>query len=246
MNIKNIVITGANSGIGLATSIKYLEQGHHVYAISRNVEILASLLIHFPDTLHIFKCDISDANSLDNFYSSMVNSNQSIDVLIANAGIAKAEPLINVTVDSFDATFNINVKGLFFTVQKAISLLTDNSSIVLVGSIQANKGAGTWAIYGASKAAVRSLTRSFAEELGDRGIRVNCISPGVTQTPIFSKFGFDKDTLDTILKTVSSATPLNRLGTPEEIADAIQFLCSESASFISGADLQVDGGLAQI
>jgi NAD(P)-dependent dehydrogenase (short-subunit alcohol dehydrogenase family) len=165
--------------------------------------------------------------------------------VVANAGIAKPQNIEEVTESSFDETMNINVKGVFFTVQKALPYLKNNASMVLVSSIQAQKGAGIWSVYGASKASIRSLTRSFAQELGAKGIRVNTISPGVTETPIFEKFGFG-DSLPSILDSVKSSTPLGRIGEPDEIAKAIYFLASESASFITGSDLQVDGGLAQI
>ncbi|WP_340681000.1 SDR family oxidoreductase [Paraglaciecola sp.] len=246
MNQLNVVITGANSGIGLATAKRYLAEGHRVFAMSRNIDVLESLKLTFATQLQIVKCDVSKLKDLEEFYQSMLSQNQKIDILVASAGIANAESLNSVTEASFDKTFDINVKGLFFTVQKAIPVLKNTSAVVLVGSIQAFKGAGTWAVYGASKAAVRSLVRSFAAELGPVGIRVNCISPGVTKTPIFEKFGFEKHKLDSILAHVSATTPLGRLGSPEEIANAIHFLCSKEASFIHGADLQVDGGLAQI
>jgi NAD(P)-dependent dehydrogenase (short-subunit alcohol dehydrogenase family) len=246
MKQKNIVITGANSGIGLATAKLYLAQGHHVTGISRNTEILKDLSHQFDQTLHVIKADIIDINAISDCFAQIKHAGRKIDVLVANAGIAVAEAFKDVTPDSFDETFDINVKGVFFTVQKAIDLLEKYSSVVIVSSIQANKGAGLWSTYGASKAAVRSLTRSFAEALAHSNVRVNCISPGVTRTPIFDKFGFDKNVLESVLDSVMESTPLKRLGTPEEIADVIEFLSSEKARFMTGADVQVDGGLIQI
>lgn len=239
----HIVITGANSGIGLTTTKKYLHLGHHVYALSRSINELNTLYEKFPKTLHIVEGDVSCIKTVESFYQSISNK---IDILVVNAGIAIAQPLIEVTEESFDNTFNINVKGAFFTVQKSLPLLNNKASVVLIGSIQANKGAGVWATYGATKAAIRSLTRSFAEELSSKGIRVNCLSPGVTKTPIFEKFGLEKNVLNNIIEQVESSTPLGRLGEPEEIANAIYFLCSDQASFITGVDLQVDGGLIQL
>jgi NAD(P)-dependent dehydrogenase (short-subunit alcohol dehydrogenase family) len=131
-------------------------------------------------------------------------------------------------------------------VQKSIALLKDGASVALIGSIQANRGNGSWAVYGATKAAVRSLARSFSQEFGSKGIRVNCLSPGVTATPILEKFGYDDNVLQDVIGQVKTLTPLGRLATPQEIANAIYFICSDEASFIHGADLQVDGGLAQI
>ncbi|WP_339723588.1 SDR family oxidoreductase [uncultured Paraglaciecola sp.] len=242
----NIVITGANSGIGLETTKKYLSLGHNVFAISRNVGVLNTLHGEYSDTLHVHQCDVTKLHELNAVYDEMSCLNTKIDILIANAGVALAEDLLTVTEESFDNSFNINVKGLFFTVQKSIPLLSITASIVLIGSIQSKRGNGSWAVYGATKAAVRSLTRAFAEELGKKGIRVNCVSPGVTETPILEKFGFEKNALQAIVKQVEATTPLGRLATPMEIANSIYFICSDEASFITGADLQVDGGLAQI
>ncbi len=156
------------------------------------------------------------------------------------------ECISDVTEDSLNKSIDINFKGVFFTVQKSLIHLNKNASIILMSSIQAQRGAGIWSVYGATKAAVRSLVRSFAQELGASGIRVNTLSPGVTNTPILKKFGFDDSDLNDILEQVSSNTPLGRIATPLEIAKSALFLASDNASFITGADLQVDGGLAQI
>tara|TARA_R110001583_G_C5557429_1_gene400888 strand:+ start:17 stop:766 length:750 start_codon:yes stop_codon:yes gene_type:complete len=240
------VITGANSGIGLETTKKYLSLGHHVYAISRNVDVLINLNAEYSESLHVHRCDVSKVHELETFYSALSSRDIKIDILIANAGIAVTEELTNVTEKSFEASFDINVKGLFFTVQKSLPLLGDGASIALIGSIQSNRGSGPWAIYGATKAAVRSLTRSFSQELGSKGIRVNCLSPGVTETPILEKFGYEDDVLKDVISHVKANTPLGRLATSKEIANSICFICSDEASFINGVDLQVDGGLAQI
>lgn len=246
MKSLNIVITGASSGIGLATTQKYLALGHQVFGFSRTIDTLNNLKKTYPKTLHIFEGDISSLMAIDKFYEFISSNKYEIDIVIANAGIAKATAISDVNEDNFNETFNINVKGVFFTIQKALNLLSKQAAVLIVGSIQANKGNSVWATYGASKAAVRSLTRSFAEELANRGIRVNCLSPGVTQTPIFNKFGFKEEELTNIIKHAEQAIPLGRLGSPNEIADAIYFLCSEQASFITGVDLQVDGGLIQL
>lgn len=242
----NVVITGANSGIGLETTIKYLSLGHHVFAVSRNVNVLTNLSNEYPESLYIHRFDVSKKAQLETLYKEMRNQNIKIDILVANAGIAITEQLKDVTEESFDNSFDINVKGLFFTVQKAIPLLNNGASIALIGSIQSTRGNGAWAVYGATKAAVRSLARSFAQELGSKGIRVNCLSPGVTETPILEKFGYDTDVLKDVINQVCESTPLGRLAKPKEIANSIYFICSNEASFINGADLQVDGGLAQI
>ncbi|MEP1552919.1 MAG: SDR family oxidoreductase [Paraglaciecola sp.] len=243
---KVVAVTGANSGIGLAVVKRYLALGYKVAAFSRSTKQCEALALQYPNTFMFKKGLVEKATDLQAFYQLIANKWQGVDVVIANAGVAHAEAISEVTELSFENTLNINVKGVFFTVQQSLDLLNPNASVILVSSIQANRGAGVWAAYGASKAAVRSLARSFAADLGPKGIRVNCLSPGVTQTPIFDKFGIDRGVLDESLIQISDNTPLKRLGTVDDISSAILYLSSEQASFITGADLQVDGGLAQI
>jgi len=245
MTHKTIAITGGGSGIGLAIAKLFLEKGYQVAIMNRSAP--SALKTQFAgESPLIFQGDVSQPDALTAFYQAIHKVFGRLDVVIANAGIAEQQAIEEVNEQSFDQTFNINVKGVFFTVQKALPYLKTGASIVLVSSIQANKGAGVWATYGASKAAVRSLARSFAAELGAKGIRVNCLSPGVTATPIFDKFGFEKETLAQILDGVQQATPLGKIGAPKDIANAAYFLAHDTSSFITGADLQVDGGLAQI
>ncbi|MCL4117027.1 UNVERIFIED_CONTAM: hypothetical protein GTU68_065990 [Idotea baltica] len=241
----SVAITGGNSGIGLATSKLFLEKGYRVAIFAQSIQTLKTVQNENPENIHIYSGDVSSVKDLEKFYKSCFDKWGKLDAVIANAGIAKPQNIEEVTESSYDKTMDINAKGVFFTVQKAIPYLNEHSSLVLVSSIQAQKGASIWSVYGASKAAVRSLTRSFAQALGIKGIRVNTVSPGVTETPIFEKFGFG-DNLSSILDSVKSNTPLERIGDPDEIAKAIYFLTSEDASFITGSDLQVDGGLAQI
>ena len=240
-----VAITGGNSGIGWATTKLFLEKGYKVAIFAQSIDTLNSIQETNPENIFTFSGDVASIDDLERFYKECFKKWGKLDAVIANAGIAKPQNIEEVTESSYKETMDINVKGVFFTIQKALPYLNKNASLVLVSSIQAQKGAGIWSVYGASKAAVRSLTRSFAQELGPKGIRVNTISPGVTQTPIFDKFGFGED-LPAILESVKSGTPLARIGEPGEIAKAIGFLTSKSASFITGADLQVDGGLAQI
>ncbi|ASP38494.1 ATPase [Bacterioplanes sanyensis] len=246
MSTPVMAITGGNSGIGKATVALYLARGYRVAVLARTQGQLSALLTQYPEQLMLHLGDVSVIQDLIDFYQCCQQRWGGIDVVIANAGIAKPEMLADVTSDSFSESFDINVKGVFFTVQQALDRLNPAASIILVSSIQAQKGAGVWSVYGASKAAVRSLARSFAQELGPRGIRVNVLSPGVTETPILHKFGFESDHLKTLLDNVKVNTPLQRLGQAEEIAQSIFFLSSDAASFVHGADLQVDGGLAQI
>lgn len=246
MEKKTVVITGGNSGIGLAATHLFLEKGYRVAIFAQSVERLESAKRNHPEDVFIFSGDVRSITDLESFYTQCTQLWGSIDVVIANAGIAVPEGVNDVTGESFSQTMDVNVKGVFFTVQKSLPFLNPKASIILTSSIQAQRGAGIWSVYGASKAAVRSLTRSFAQELGPQGIRVNTLSPGVTQTPILDKFGFGEENLASIINQVEAITPLGRIGSPEEIAQAMLFLASDAASFVNGADLQVDGGLAQI
>lgn len=246
MNNRVVAITGGNSGIGLAMSKLFLDNGYKVAVFARSLESLQEFKKLDPDNIFIYAGDVSSVADLDDFYTKCSHLWGGIDTVIANAGIADAQAVKDVTEDSFDRSVGINFKGVFFTVQKSLNHLNKNASVILISSIQAQKGAGIWSVYGATKAAVRSLTRSFAQELGSQDIRVNCLSPGVTNTPILKKFGFSDEDLSGIIKQVESNTPLGRIGSPDEIAQSALFLASDNASFITGADLQVDGGLAQI
>lgn len=246
MEKRVVAITGGSSGIGLAISELFLENGYKVAVFAQSMERMLRFQKKSPEDIFIFSGDVSSSIELGEFYQQCNELWGGIDSVIANAGIALPESIADVTEDSFNKSIDINFKGVFFTVQKSLTYLNKNASIILLSSIQAQRGAGIWCVYGATKAAVRSLTRSFAQELGASGIRVNTLSPGVTDTPILSKFGFDQSNLTQILEQVSANTPLGRIATPDEIAKSALFLASDQASFITGADLQVDGGLAQI
>ncbi|MBU3003545.1 SDR family oxidoreductase [Paraglaciecola arctica] len=243
---KHIAITGGNTGIGFAIAENYLQHGHRVSILSRQFQTPNPLQQRYSKNYLSVEGSVACVRDIEKFYRDSTRRFGKLDVIVANAGVAVAEPIIEVTEESFQNTFDINVKGVFFTVQKSLPYLNSNAAITLISSVQSNRGAGVWAAYGATKAAVRSLTRSFAAQLGNQNIRVNCISPGVTDTPILQKFGFDNTTLANILARVKKETPLERLGKPEEIARAVVYINSDDASFITGADLHVDGGLTQI
>lgn len=246
MQIEKVVaITGASSGIGLAMAQLFLKRGFNVAVLVRNPKSF-SCEPQALGRLLVIKGDVRSTEDLGHFYKAIHERWQRLDGVIANAGVAIPQEVGDVCESSFDATMDTNVKGVFFTVKLALPYLEAGAAIVLVSSIQAQRGAGAWTVYGASKAAVRSLGRSFAEALGGKGVRVNVLSPGVTDTPILNKFGFDAETLASVLDGVKAATPLQRLGTPIDIAEAAYFLLCEQSAFITGADLQVDGGLAQI
>lgn len=242
---KVVAITGASSGIGFAMAQLFLTRGFNVAVLVRDPNSF-SFKPQASENLLVFTGDVTSTQDLTDFYGAIQQRWQRLDGVIANAGIAVAQDVSDVTASSYSATMDTNVKGVFFTLQLALPYLERGAAAVLVSSIQAQRGAGPWAVYGASKAAVRSLGRSFAQALGGQGVRVNVLSPGVTDTPILNKFGFDTKTLSSVLDGVKAATLLQRLGKPEDIAEAAYFLLSEQAAFITGADLQVDGGLAQI
>lgn len=246
MKKRVVAITGGNSGIGLAISELFLKNDYKVAIFAQSMQRLEDFKIKAPSDIFIYSGDVNSSTELELFYSKCNELWGGIDTVIANAGIALPESISDVTEASFNKSCDINFKGVFFTVQKSLLYLNKSASIILMSSIQAQKGSGVWSVYGATKAAVRSLVRSFAQELGAKGVRVNALSPGVTDTPILQKFGFDDSTLKDILEQVSSNTPLGRIASPVEIAKSALFLASDDASFITGADLQIDGGLAQI
>jgi NAD(P)-dependent dehydrogenase (short-subunit alcohol dehydrogenase family) len=243
---KSAVITGGNSGIGLATAKQFHDEGAKVAISGRDQKTLdAAVKTIGPDTLAV-KADVAKLAELDRFFAQVSAKFGKIDALFANAGIAKFAPAAASSEQLFDETFDINVKGLFFTLQKAIPLLNDNAGIVLNASVVSTKGSPATSIYSASKAAVRSLARTFAAELLDRGIRVNVVSPGPIYPPILEKGGMPQAGVDAFAEQVKARVPMKRLGTPEEVAHAVLFLASSEASYITGVDLNVDGGFGQI
>jgi NAD(P)-dependent dehydrogenase (short-subunit alcohol dehydrogenase family) len=243
---KSVVITGGNSGIGLATAKLFHEEGAKVAISGRNQKTLdAAVKTIGPRTVAV-KADVASTADLDKFFAQVAAKFGKIDVLFANAGIAKFAPAADSTEQMYDETFDINVKGLFFTLQKALPLLNDNAGIVLTSSVVASKGYPGTSVYSATKSALRSLARTFAAELVDRGIRVNVVSPGPIYTPILSKSGMPQSGVDAFEAAVTSRVPMKRLGTPEEVAHAVLFLASTEASYITGVDLNVDGGLGQL
>jgi len=243
---KTVAITGGNSGIGLATAKLFHEEGAKVAISGRDQKTLDEAVKAIGgDTLAV-KADVSKLADIDNFYAKIAAKFGKIDALFANAGIAKFAPVADSSEQMFDETFDINTKGLYFTLQKAIPLLNDNAGVVLNSSVVNTKGSAATSIYAASKAAVRSLARTFAAELVDRGIRVNVVSPGPILTPIFGRTGLPQAAVDEFATHVKSQVPMKRFGTPEEIGHAVLFLASSEASYITGVDLYVDGGMTQL
>jgi len=243
---KTVVVTGGNSGIGLATARLFHEQGARVAISGRDQKTLDDAVkVIGADTLAV-KADVSKLADIDKLFSQVAAKFGKIDALFANAGIAKFAPVDASSEQLFDETFDINVKGLFFTLQKALPHLNDNAGIVLNSSVVNVKGNPATSVYSASKAAVRSLARTFAAELVGRGIRVNVVSPGPIETPILDKGGMPKAAQDQFAENIKKRVPMKRFGTPEEIGHAVLFLASSEASYITGVDLKVDGGTGQL
>jgi NAD(P)-dependent dehydrogenase (short-subunit alcohol dehydrogenase family) len=243
---KTVVITGGNSGIGLATAKLFAQEGAKVAISGRDQKTLdeAARAIG-KDTLAV-KADVSKLGDIDKFLAQVTAKFGKIDVLFANAGIAKFAPAEGSTEQLYDETFDINVKGLYFTVQKALPYLNAKAGIVLNSSVVGTKGYPGTSIYSASKAAVRSFARTLGAELVDRGIRVNVVSPGPIETPILGKGGMPQAGVDQFVANVTERVPMKRLGTPDEIGHAVLFLASGEASYISGVELNVDGGTGQM
>jgi len=240
---KVAVITGGNSGIGLSTAILFAEQGAKVAVTGRNQESLNSAVELIGNDAIGIVSDVSNLKNIEKSYEEVSNKLGKIDVLIVNAGVFLAAPLADFTEDQFDQTSDINFKGAFFSVQKALPYLNDGASIVLTSTALNEKGLGIAAAYSASKAAVRSLARSFSAELLERNIRVNVLSPGPIDTPIFGRGGGSKEEVDGTKGYFASINPSKRLGTPKEIAEGFLYLASDASKYMLGAELVLDGGV---
>lgn len=244
---KIAVITGGTSGIGLATAQKFVEEGAYVFVTGRRQSELNKAVKQIGKNVTGVQGDVSNLADLDRLYDTVKEQKGRIDILFANAGIMELLPLETVSETYFDKTFSVNVKGVFFTVQKSLPLVNNGGSIVLTGSVAGSKGMSGLSVYGATKAAVRSLARSFTAELKNRKIRVNVISPGRIDTPAASAAISGLQASEEQAKIgVLDSIPLGRMGSPDEVANAVLFLASDDTSFITGIELFVDGGRAQI
>lgn len=244
---KVVLITGGNSGMGFETAKLFVKEGAKVIITGRRQKDLDSAVKAIGgNNITGIQGDVSNLEDLDRLFASIKKSHGHLDVLFANAGIGELAPLGHVTEDHFDRQFNINVKGLFFTIQKALPLLKDGSSIILNSSIVNYKGMEAFSVYSATKAAVRSFARTFTADLKHRKIRVNSISPGPIETPIFGKMGLTDEQAKGFADAMPAQVPLGRMGRPEEIAKTVLFLASDDSSYITGIDLSVDGGMAQV
>jgi NAD(P)-dependent dehydrogenase (short-subunit alcohol dehydrogenase family) len=244
---KIAVITGGSSGIGLATAQRFVDEGACVFITGRRGSELDDAIKQIGNNVESVQGDVSNLSDLDRLYDIVKQRKDHIDVLFANAGLGESRPLDQITEDHFDNTFDVNVKGTLFTVQKALPLMPAGASIVINASIASVKGIPAMSVYSATKAALRSFARSWSADLKDRRIRVNVVSPGMIVTPIFKNgLGMDDNQIEEMKAQYSASAPLGRPGTPDEIAKAVVFLASNDSSYITGTELFVDGGWGQI
>jgi NAD(P)-dependent dehydrogenase (short-subunit alcohol dehydrogenase family) len=243
---KIALVTGGNSGIGLATAKRFVKEGAHVFITGRRDAELAAAAREIGKDVTGVQGDVSNLGDLDRLFAQIKGEKGKLDVVFANAGVAKYAPFGEITEELYDSIFDTNVKGLLFTVQKALPLLPDGASIILNASIVASKGLPSNSVYSATKAAVRSFARTSTTDLKSRGIRVNAVSPGSIETPGLSDLLASSETGEQRRKMITSMVPLGRFGTPDEIAKAVVFLASDDSSYITGTELFVDGGFAQV
>jgi NAD(P)-dependent dehydrogenase (short-subunit alcohol dehydrogenase family) len=240
------VVTGGNSGMGLATARRFAAEGAKVVVTGRRQQELEAAAKEIGGVAIGVRADVTSMADLDRLYAAVKEKHGRVDVLFANAGVAEFVPFGQVNEEHFDKAFNSNVKGLFFSVQKALPLIPDGGSIILTASVASIKGREATSVYRATKAAVRSFARTWTADLKARKIRVNVISPGPIETPMFDSLGGTAEGTRGLKAGMAAMVPLGRLGQPDEIAKAAVFLASDDSSFVTGVELFVDGGMAQI
>jgi NAD(P)-dependent dehydrogenase (short-subunit alcohol dehydrogenase family) len=243
---KVAVVTGGNSGIGLASAKRLLDEGARVAIAGRSQKTLDEAVKYLGNGTLAVQTDVAKLADLDKLYAAVSKKLGKIDILFVNAGVANFAPFADTTEQVYDTNFDINAKGAFFTIQKAIPFLNDGASIILNTSVAGQKGFGTAGSYAATKAALRSFARTAASELVGRNIRVNTVAPGPIETPIFGRLGLDKAAVDEMAQGFVSLVPMKRLGQPEEVAGAVAFLASSDSSYITGVEINVDGGMGQV
>ncbi len=236
---KTAVITGGNSGIGLAIAQRFAQEGAHVFITGRRQAQLDEAVALIGGHVEAVQGDVTQASDLDRLFDTVKAKAGGLDILVTSSGIAEFSPLDSTTEDHFDKAFDVNVRGMVFTVQRAVQQMVSGGAIVLVGSIAGSVGNPGYGTYSASKAAVRSYARTWTCELAPRGIRVNTLSPGPIDTPMFDGVS------DEVRLTLTNRIPLKRLGRPEEVATAALFLASADSSYVAGAELFIDGGMTQ-
>ena len=243
---KVVMITGGSSGIGLATAREFLTQGAQVVITGRDEKTLSASQKELGAQALAIKADVSKITDTEKVMQRVGERFGHIDVLVLNAGIFKVAPIPMITEEMFDETFDINVKGVFFTMQKALPLLAQDATVILIASAVAHIGLPNTSIYAASKAALISFARTFSAELIERGIRVNVVSPGPVWTPVYQRFGLPPDQLNQMKEGIRSRVPMKRFADPREIARTVLFLASSDSSFILGAEIVADGGDTQL
>ncbi len=241
------MVTGGSSGIGLATAVRLADEGSYVFITGRReAELKAAIEAIGPHRSTGIVGDVSNLKDLDRLYEAVRARGQQVDVLVANAGVGSFVTLEETTEEHFDHTFGVNVRGMLFTVQKALPVLNDGASIILVGSTAGDRGVAAFGAYAASKAAVRSFARTWSTELKGRGIRVNVVSPAWIETPGGTAAFGDEDSVRAVKETIAATVPKGRMGRPDEAASVIAFLASEESSYVVGHNMYVDGGTNQI
>jgi NAD(P)-dependent dehydrogenase (short-subunit alcohol dehydrogenase family) len=243
---KIALVTGGSSGIGLATAKQFVAEGADVFVTGRRHAELATAVKEIGGNVTGVQGDVSNLRDLDRLFAQIQRDKRRLDVLFANAGVAKYAPLGAITEELYDSIFDINVKGLLFTVQKALPLMPDGASIILNASIVGSKGFAANSVYSATKAAVRSFARTWTTDLKHRRIRVNALSPGSIDTPGLNDLLASSETGQQRAKMIANTVPLGRFGRPDEIAKAVVFLASDDSSYVTGIELFVDGGIAQV
>jgi len=243
---KVAVVTGGNSGIGLAAAKRLQDEGARVAISGRNQKTLDEATKLLGKEALAVQADVAKLDEIDTFFAAVAKKFGKIDILFANAGIGKFAPFDQTSEQLYDEMFDINAKGAYFTVQKALPYLNDDASVILNTSVVSHEGIANGTVYAATKAAMRSMTRSMAAELVGRKIRVNAVAPGPILTPIFGRTGMPQAQIDEFSKMLIASVPMGRMGKPEEVAGAVAFLASQDASFITGVEIDVDGGRGQI
>src|ERR1700758_759272 len=243
---KVAVVTGGNSGIGLATAKRLHEEGAKVAIAGRSRKTLDEAVRAIGNGIVAVQADVAKLTDVDKLYAEVSKKLGKIDVLFVNAGVAKFAPLSEMSESLYDEQFDINIKGAYFTIQKALPFLNDGASIILNTSVADSTGNPGTSAYSATKAALRSLARTVAAELVGRGIRVNTVAPGPIVTPILGRTGLPKEAVDEFVSGIVEKVPMKRFGQPEEVAGVVAFLASQDASYITGEEINVDGGLGQI